>query len=157
MTVTVILPQRELFRIPLVAIFVVVVHLIGDNSLNLLIGVTPGNQSGNLILHVTEEALLRCVIPAVSLPGHRLHEGSILELLDKGVAGIVAALIAMDDGRVAQRGSILAAHGVNHVKNEVDSEVATEPVSQHFMRTDVKDRGQITDTATVKDLGNVCQ
>lgn len=135
--VTVILPQRELFQIPLVAIFVVVVHPIGDNSLNLLIGGTSSNQRGNLILHVTEEALLRRVIPAVSLPGHRLHEGSILELLDKGVAGIVAALVAMDDGCVVQPGSILAAHGVNHVKNEVDSEVVTEPVSQHLMRTDV--------------------
>ena len=65
----------------------------------------------------------------------------------------MAALIAMDNGRVVQLGSILAAHGVNHVKNEVDSEVVTKPVSQHFMRTDVKDRGEITDAALVKDVG----
>lgn len=69
----------------------------------------------------------------------------------------MAALVAMDDGRIVQLGPILAAHGVNHVKNEVDSEVVTELVSQHFMCADVKDRGQITDAASIKDVGNVCQ
>lgn len=64
----------------------------------------------------------------------------------------MAALIAMDDGRVVQLGSILAAHGANHVKNEVNSEVVAESVSQHFMRTDVKDCEQIADAALVKDV-----
>ena len=48
LTVTVILPRGELFQIPLVAIFVVVVHPIGDNSLNLLIGVTRALLTHNI-------------------------------------------------------------------------------------------------------------
>ena len=63
----------------------------------------------------------------------------------------------MDDGRVVQLSPMFAKHRIYHVKNEVDSEVVTEPVSQHFMRTDVKDRREITDTAAVKEVGNVGQ
>ena len=74
LTVTVILPWREFLQIPLVTIFIVVIYPVSDNGLNLLIGGTPGNQRGNLILHVTEEAFLRRIVPAVSFPRHRLHE-----------------------------------------------------------------------------------
>ena len=157
LTVTVILPRGELFQIPLVAIIVVVIHPVGNNSLNLLVGVTLGDQGSNLILHMTEEALLWRVIPAIALPGHRLDKGSILELLDKGVAGIMAALIAVDNSCVIQFGSIFAAHDVNHVENKIDSKIVTEPVGQYFVCTNIQDWRQITNSASVKEVGNVCQ
>ena len=106
---------------------------------------------------MTEEALLWRVIPAIALPGHGLDKGSILELVDKGVAGIMAALIAVDNSCVIQLGSIFAAHGVNHVENKIDSKIVTEPVGQYFMCTDIQNRGQITDPASVKEVGNICQ
>ena len=86
-----------------------------------------------------------------------MDKGSILELVDKGVAGIMAALIAVDNSCVIQLGSIFAAHGVNHVENKIDSKIVTELVGQYFMCTDIQNRGQITDPASVKKVGNICQ
>ena len=157
MTVPVILLRRELLQIPLVAVLVVVVHRIVDDRSDLVIGIAVCDEFPDLVLHVTEKALPGCVVPAVSLPGHGLNERSIPELPDEGVAGIVAALIAVDDGRAVQLGSVLAAHSVDHVKDEVNPKIVAEPVGQHFMGTEVKDRGQIADTSSVKEVGDVGQ
>ena len=46
---------------------------------------------------MTEEAFLRSVIPTVTLAGHGLHKIVISQLLDELLAGIMAALVAVDN------------------------------------------------------------
>ena len=103
MTVLVILLRRELVQIPLVAVLVVVVHPIVDDRSDLVVGIAVCDEFPDLVLHVTKKALLGCVVPAVALPGHGLNERSIPELPDEGVAGIVAALIAVMPNSGEQR------------------------------------------------------
>ncbi len=120
--VAVILSRRKFLQIPLVAILVV--HPVGDNSLNLLAGVAVCDHRRDLVLHMAEETLLRPVVPAVSLSGYGLDEGSVFEFLDEGIAGIVAALIAVNNGYVAQFSSVLATHGIYHLEDEAGPEIA---------------------------------
>ena len=50
----------------------------------------------DLILHVAEEALLGRVVPAVGPAGHGLAELAVLHQLDKPYAGVMGALVAVD-------------------------------------------------------------
>lgn len=54
-----------------------------------------------------------------------------------------------------QLGAVFAEHGIDHIEDKIYSEAVAKPIRQHFMRTDIKDRRQITDAAAVKEIGNV--
>ncbi len=53
---------------------------------------------GQLIFHVAEEALLWGVVPAISSPGYGLPQFDALYQLDEFDAGVVDALVAVDNG-----------------------------------------------------------
>ena len=100
--ILVVFPGGQLQEVPLSTVVVVVVHPVIDAGKNVLKGEALGDKTGDLVLHVAEEAFLWGVIPAVAAAGHGLDEFCILQLLDEGVAGVVAALIGVDDGFVIQ-------------------------------------------------------
>ena len=93
--VCVVLAWGKLEEIPLTAVVVVVIHPVIDLGYDLTKGFEPMNDFFDVILHVSVEALLWCVIPAVSFPGHGLYELCIFEFFDKGIARIVTALIGV--------------------------------------------------------------
>ncbi len=72
--------RRQLFKFPLVPVVVVVIHPVINRRTHLFEGMKFGQYTDNLILHMSEETFLRGIVPAVSAPGHRLHEFSIFQL-----------------------------------------------------------------------------
>ena len=81
-------------EIPLVAFVVIIVGPDTDGLMNLRKAGTAGQV--DLILHVAEEALLGCVIPAVGTAGHGLAEPAVLHQLNKLYAGVMGALVTVD-------------------------------------------------------------
>jgi hypothetical protein len=78
----------------LIAIIVVIVNPVLDNGLNLREGLTTCQIY--FIFHMTIEAFLRGIVPAVSPSGHRAPEIGIGYDLNEFIAGIVAALVAVN-------------------------------------------------------------
>lgn len=85
---------------PLISVVIVIVHPIVDDILALLKPLTARNV--DFIFYVPEETLLRSIIPAVAKTGHRLAKFSVFHDLDETVAGIVTALVAMNQSFRAQ-------------------------------------------------------
>ena len=77
----------------LVTLIVVIIHIVINDDLNLSKLSTFRKSRQDVILHMTEEAFLRSVVPAVSSAGHGLAEFFIIKDIYELVAGIVAALI----------------------------------------------------------------
>ncbi len=50
------------------------------------------------IFHVSEEALLRCVVPTVGFPRHGLTQLIVSDGLNGFQAGVVGTMIAVDQG-----------------------------------------------------------
>lgn len=85
---------------PLITVIIVIVHPIVDDIPDLLEPLTARNV--DFIFHMAEEALLRSIVPAVATAGHRLAKFSVLHDLDETVAGIVTALVTMNQSFCAQ-------------------------------------------------------
>ena len=68
---------------------------------------------------MSEKTLLRRIVPAVAPAGHGLDELSVLQLLYKGVAGIMAALVAVDYRFVIQSAAVLGDELVGGFQDEI--------------------------------------
>ena len=141
MTVAIILLRRKLLQLPLVAVVIVVIHPVIHDRSDPFATLAVGDKVSDLILHVTEETLLRRIVPTVALSGHGLDEGGIPKFLDEGVAGVVATLITMNDRLIIQFRAVPSAQFVNRTEDELNPEIIAELVRKHFMGADVKDRG----------------
>ena len=75
------------------AILVVVVNPVIDLCHDFLERAAGVNEILDLVFHMTEEALLRGIIPAVAPAGHGLYEVGILELFDKSIACVMTSLV----------------------------------------------------------------
>ena len=141
----------------MVAVRVVVVHLVVDDVLDGLEGAAAGDRIPDLVLQVAEEALLRSIIPAVALAGHGLQEICVFQLLDKGKAGVVAALVGVDDRFVVQLAAVVPDQGIHGVQDEGDFQRRAEPVCQDFPGQSIQDRGQVALSALVEQVSDVGQ
>ena len=112
------LVRRQLCQLPLVAVVVVVIGPVGNHRFDLPKGLAVGQI--DLILHVTVEALLRRIVPAVGTAGHRLPQGGVTDDLDESVAGIVATLIAVDQRLCLERDAVLSDEELNRLQHKVD-------------------------------------
>ena len=97
--------RGEIGEIPDIALPVVVINPVIYNGLYLLKSFTFFQI--DLVLHVTEEALLRSIVPAVAASRHGLAKVGILQNLNELVAGVVNALIGMDDGFSVKRDAMI--------------------------------------------------
>ena len=86
------------------------------------------------------EALLWGVIPAVATTGHRLYEVGVLELLDIGIACVMTALVAVNDGLVIQNTAVLCDKRIDRFKHKVDLEAHAHLVGEDLMRERIEDR-----------------
>ncbi len=100
---------------------------------------------------MTEEALLRGIIPAVATTRHGLDKRRILQLLDEGAAGVMTALVAVDDGFVVQGAAVLGNELVHGFQDEIHFEAQAHTVGQDFMGESVQDRGEIAPSALPKE------
>ena len=155
--ILVILLWRQLQQIPLIAVIVVVVNPVIDLCANILEGDTSGNFFADFVLHVSEEAFLWRVVPAVTTPGHRLNEFFIFQFLDEGITGVVASLIGMHDGLIIQCAAVLGNKLIYSSNDKVHFQAQTHAVSQDFMGERVKNRGQVTLTLRKEQIGELRQ
>ena len=81
---------------------------------------------------MTEEAFFGSIVPTVSFPGHGLNKTLVSKLSYKGIACVVAALVAVDDGAVIQLRSVVGAHPFNHRQNKVYLQAITYLVCQYL-------------------------
>lgn len=103
----------------------------------------------NVIFHVTEKTLLRRVIPAVALAGHRLD--------NEGIAGVVTALIAVYDGGVIELRAILSNEAFHSADHEINFQVFAQFPRKNLMGTDIQNCGQIAGPAIEEQIGNIGQ
>lgn len=92
--VLVILVWRQLCKLPLVSVIIIVIHPVINDGFYLREVCTFWQIY--LIFHVTEETFLRHIIPTISFTQHRLTKLRVLDELDKSITGIVASLVAVD-------------------------------------------------------------
>lgn len=85
--------RRQLGKMPLVTLIIVIIHIVINDDLNLSKLSTFRKFRHDVVLHMTEEAFLRSVVPAVSSAGDGLAEFFIIKDIYELVACIVAALI----------------------------------------------------------------
>ncbi len=105
--------RRQLGQIPLIPVVVVVVDPVVNGAPDIRKGGPAGALTGKLVLHVAEEALLRCVVPAVASAGHGLPQRAVLQETNELHTGVVAALIAVED-RPAVEGDPVVFHQFLH-------------------------------------------
>ena len=128
-----------------------------NHRLDLCERLTGRDLFANFVLHVTEEALLRSIVPAVSLPGHGLDELVVLELLYEGSACVMASLVAVNDCRVIQCAAMFFHEEIDRFKNEFHMQVFAQLVRQCLVRIGVKDGREIAFTVLVEQVGNIRQ
>lgn len=92
--IPVIFSGSQAGEIPLISLVIVIVGPGADRLVDLLKAGTGGQI--DLILYMAEEALLGRVVPAVGATGHGLAEPAVLHQLDKLHAGVMGALVAVD-------------------------------------------------------------
>ena len=93
----------------------------------------------DLVLHMTEEALLWGIIPAVASAGHGLYEVGILEFFDKSIACVMTSLVAVHDGFVVESAAVLFNKSIDSIEDEIDLEAYADFVSQDLMRKGIED------------------
>lgn len=106
---------------------------------------------------MAEEALLRSIIPAVAPAGHGLPQAAVFEDLDETQAGIVAALIAVNQRLRIQGDAVFLYQDIDCLQNEVQFKGWTEDIRQDLLCKGVQDGGQVAENAAIRDVSNVCQ
>ena len=125
--------RRQLGKMPLVTLIVVIIHIVINDDLNLSKLSTFRKFRQDVILHMTEEAFLRSVVPAVSSAGHGLAEFFIIKDIYELVAGIVAALIGMNDRFRLEGDSMIFHQFVDGFQDEIHFQLWTEHVRQYLL------------------------
>ena len=122
--VVVVFSRREPCQIPLVAFGVVILRPREKNLISLMNGLARGYIY--LLLHVAEEAFLRGVVSAVSSTGHGLPRRAVLHELNKPHAGIMSALVAVDQRLRIERNAVLSNKIIDRIQNEIYLQQITE-------------------------------
>ena len=93
--ILVILLWRQLQKIPLIAVIVVIVNPVINFCDNILEDDTSSNCFADFVLHMSEEAFLGSVVPTVATSGHRLNEFFVFQFLNEGITGVMGSLITI--------------------------------------------------------------
>ena len=109
---------RQLSQIPLVTFVVVVIHPVINHRADIREAVTAGEI--DLIFHVAEKTLLRRVVPAVPTARHGLAQMGVLHNLNEFQAGVMAPLVAVDQGFAIQRNAMIFHQLVDRFQNKID-------------------------------------
>ena len=106
---------------------------------------------------MAEKAFLRRVVPAVPLPGHRLPQVAVFYEVDELDAGIMTALIAVNDRLLVQRYSVPFHQLLHGIQHEIHFEGFTQHMGEDLLGAGVQDRGEIAERAVHRDVGDVRQ
>ena len=109
----------QLRQVPLAAVLVVIIHPAVNRGIRVCKGCPTWNLTSQLVLHVSEEALLRSVVPAVAPAGHGPAQLPALHQLDKLQAGVVGPLVAMDHSPFVQRGAMVLHQPLHHLQDKI--------------------------------------
>ena len=123
----------------LIAVVIVIVDPVINDRFDLIESLAA--RQVDFIFHMTEETLLRSIIPAVASAGHRLPQTAVFEDLDKTKTGIVAALVAVDQRLGIQGHAVFSDQDIDRFKNKVQFKGWTEDISQDLLCIGVQDRG----------------
>ena len=82
---------------------------------------------------MAEEALLRSIIPAVVPVGHGLPQAAVFENLNETQAGIVAALVAVNQRLRIQGNAVFLYQDMDCLQNEVQFKGWTEDIRQDLL------------------------
>ena len=93
---------REFGQIPLVSVVVVVIDVIPYGFTNFGDGCAGRNIVSDMIFEPAKKALHRRIVPAASSTGHALYKVQIGQDALEGMAGIMAALVAVYNGGIAE-------------------------------------------------------
>lgn len=101
------LVRRQLSQIPLISVFVLIVHLVVNGTFQISKGLPSENLNRQFIPRVVIEDLLRCIVPEGFSAGHGLPKLTVFQQIDKLDAGILCSLVVMDNYLPVQRFAIL--------------------------------------------------
>lgn len=105
---------------PLVSLGIVVINVVVDDSFHRFEVVSNLQIVFYVIFHVSEKAFLRGVVSTVFLSCHGLPQLFAFHDLNKAMAGILSALIGMDDGFLIEGYHIIANKVVDGLKDEIN-------------------------------------
>lgn len=88
---------------------------------------------------------------------HGLPQVAVFENLDETQAGIVAALVAMDQRMCIQRNTVLPDQNVNRLQNKVQFKRWTQGIRQDLFRIGIQDGRQVAERAVIWDISDICQ
>ena len=110
---------RQLCQIPPATVIVVVIHPTVNGGLRGLKGCPSRDFTRQLVFHMSEETLLRRIVPAVSLTGHGSPQFAALHQLDKLQTGVMNTLVTVDHSLLVQRDAVVLHQQVHGLQNEV--------------------------------------
>ena len=106
---------------------------------------------------MAKEALLRSIIPAVTPAGHRLTKFGVFHDLDETVAGIVTALVAMNQSFCTQGNTMMLYQLLHRFQNKVQLQRFAENIRKNLFGKCVQDGREVAEPAVIGDISNVCQ
>ena len=108
---------------------------------------------------MTEEGFFGGVVPAVSSSGHRLSDVSVFKQIDKSYAGIMAALIGMNNGVSMDTVFMVSEEVFNSLKDEILLQRFRQHISQDLFCESVLDRREISLVSffSIEEIGDICQ
>lgn len=110
----------------------------------------------SVVVLVTKEALLGGVVPAVAPSGHRLPQLLVFHNTDKLITGVMAALVAVQDGRALQRNAVILDKLQNRFKDKINLYGVTDHVGKDLSGKSVQNSGQVAECPIKRDIGDVC-
>lgn len=155
LTVFVILIWRKLCQMPLIPLTVVIADLFIEQLSDLLEGGASLHLIADLILHMTKETLLRCVIPAVPSSGHRLPQPAASEQIPKAGTGVAAPLIRMENDVCLQLVPVVFQQLINGLENKINPQVIGDLPCENLLCIGVQNGGQISKLTLIRNAGNV--
>lgn len=95
--------------------------------------------------------------PAVSASGHGLNRLRFFQILDEGVASVVASLVAMNNGFIVKATAVILNQLIHSVKHKVHFQAQAYTICQNLVGKGIEDRGEITLALCKEQIGNVGQ
>lgn len=133
----------QLGQIPLIPVVVVVVDPVINGAADIREGGPAWDLMGKRVLHVSKEALLRGVVPAVASAGHGLPQSAVLKKLNKLHTGVVAALVTVKDRAFAQGNAMVFHQPLHSLQHEIHLKGLAKGVGQNVLRAGVQNGGEI--------------
>ncbi len=141
------------------AVVVVIIDPVVNPGLDILEALAGKDNLLNLVPHMAEKTLLRDIIPAVSSSGHGLDKFNLLQLLDKCVARVMAALVAVNTGFIVKRVAVFCDKALHRLQHKIHFQAHADLIRENLVGEGVKHCRQITfaSVAIEKQISDVAQ